>query len=181
MPKTMKPLLPRMFIPVAMWLVVIFTPPTVCGQTTEQSLDQRDEIVRARLTGFQEVPPILSNGRGEFFAIIQDNNKISFELKYSGLSSAVMFAHVHFGQRGVNGGIVFFLCGGGSQDICPSSGTVSGTITANDVMAVPDQGVQAGDLAGVIRAIRRGVTYANVHTVNFPSGEIRGQLRVEED
>jgi hypothetical protein len=46
-------------------------------------------------------------------------------------------------------------------------------------MAIPEQGVEAGDLAGVIRAIRSGVTYANVHTVNFPTGEIRGQL--EED
>jgi hypothetical protein len=58
--------------------------------------------------------------------------------------SAVLFAHVHFGQPGVNGGILFFLCSGGSQDPCPPSGTISGTTPAADVMAIPEQGIQAG-------------------------------------
>ena len=156
-------------------------PSNSLGQPTERSLDQRGQHckVEARLSGFQEVPPILSNGRGEFKAIINGNSSITFQLSYSGLSSAVLFAHVHFGQPGVNGGIVFFLCSGGSQDLCPLSGTISGTITATDVMAIPEQGIQAGDLAGVIKAIRSGVTYANVHTVNFPTGEIRGQIEAD--
>ena len=180
----MNPLCPRMFIPVAIWLVLILTPPTLWGQITGQSLDRRGRTVEveATLSGFQEVPPILSDGRGEFRATIRDNSSITFKLRFSGLSSQVMFAHVHFGQQGVNGGILFFLCGGGSKpQPCLESETISGTITAQDVMAVPAQNVQAGDLAGVIRAIRRGVTYVNVHTTNFPAGEIRGQLRVEDE
>jgi CHRD domain len=180
--KTMKPSLPKIFINPATWLVLTLIAPTLWGQEpTERSRDQRRNIinVEATLSGFQEVPAILSNGRGEFRAIIRGDSSIIFELSYSGLSSAVLFAHVHFGQPGVNGGILFFLCSGGSQDPCPPSGTIRGKITAADVMAIPEQGVQAGDLAGVIRAIRSGVTYANVHTVNFRAGEIRGQL--EED
>jgi CHRD domain len=179
--KTMKPSLPKIFINPAVWLVLTLIAPTLWGQeATERSRVK----VEAKLSGFQEVPPILSNGRGEFKAIINDNSSITFQLSYSGLSSAVTAAHVHFGQPGVNGDILFFLCGSNmppARQLCPDSGTISGTIKAADVMAIPEQGVQAGDLAGVIRAIRRGVTYANVHTVNFPSGEIRGQLRVEED
>jgi hypothetical protein len=179
----MKASLPKTFINPAMWLVLTLIAPTLWGQqTTERSRAQRGKIVKveAKLSGFQEVPPILSNGRGEFRAIINGDSSITFQLSYSGLSSAVMFAHVHFGQPGVNGGILFFLCSGGSQDACPPSGTVTGKITAADIMpGVPEQGVQPGDLAGVIRAIRSGLTYANVHTVNFPTGEIRGQI--EED
>jgi hypothetical protein len=175
----MKPLLPRMFIPVAMWLVLTLIAPTLWGQeATERSRVK----VEAKLSGFQEVPPILSEGRGEFRAIINGDSSIIFQLSYSGLSSQVIAAHVHFGQPGVNGGILFFLCPRGSEPpgaFCPPSGTISGKITAADVMAIPEQGIQAGDLAGVIRAIRSGVTYANVHTENFPTGEIRGQL--EED
>jgi hypothetical protein len=164
--------LPRIFINPAIWLVLTLIAPTLWAQ----------DIVRleAKLSGFQEVPPILSNGRGEFVAIIRRNSSIVFELSHSGLSSAVLFAHVHFGQPGVNGGILFFLCGGGSEPPCPAEGRSSGRITAEEIMPISEQGVQAGDLAGVIRAIREGVTYVNVHTVNFPAGEIRGQIQVVE-
>jgi hypothetical protein len=168
----MNPLSPRMFIPAAIWLIFTLTPPMLWGQIAGVR-------VEATLSGFQEVPAILSNGRGEFRAIIRGDSSIIFELSYSGLSSAVLFAHVHFGQPGVNGGILFFLCPGGSRNFCPASGRISGRITAADILAVPEQGIQAGDLAGVIRLIRQGITYANVHTENFPTGEIRGQI--EED
>jgi CHRD domain len=181
----MKPLLARMFIPSAMWLVLTLTAPTLWGEDTERSLDRRDRSVEveAKLSGFQEVPPILSDGRGRFDAIIhQDNKSITFRLSYSGLSSPVTRAHIHFGQKGVNGAIVVFLCPGGSGPAeCPPSGTITGTITGEDVIAVPAQGVMAGDLAGVIRAIRNGAAYVNVHTTTFGGGEIRGQLRVDED
>ena len=37
---------------------------------------------KSKLSGFQEVPPILSNGRGEFKAIINGNSSITFQLSY---------------------------------------------------------------------------------------------------
>jgi hypothetical protein len=39
------------------------------------------------------------------------------------------------------------------------------------------QGVAAGELADLIRAIRAGAAYVNVHTATYPTGEIRGQIR----
>jgi hypothetical protein len=44
------------------------------------------------------------------------------------------------------------------------------------VVALTAQGINAGDLAAVLRAIRAGASYANMHTTNFPGGEIRGQF-----
>src|SRR5206468_4111430 len=38
------------------------------------------------------------------------------------------------------------------------------------------EGSDPGDLADIIRAIRHGVTYANMHTTKYPGGEIRGQI-----
>jgi hypothetical protein len=90
-------------------------------------------------------------------------------------------AHIHFGQRGVAGGVVAFLCGGGNKPACPASGTVTGTIVSSDIIAVPAQGIAAGDLASVLKAMRAGLTYANVHTTNFANGEIRGQIRGGDD
>jgi len=43
------------------------------------------------------------------------------------------------------------------------------------------QGIAAGEIAEIIRAMRAGVTYANVHTNKHPTGEIRGQLRTDDD
>ena len=85
-------------------------------------------------------------------------------------------AHIHLAQKGVNGPVTVFLCGGPTP-ACPSpGGTVTGTIVAADVLAIPAQGLAAGDLAGLLRAIRAGVTYVNVHSATFPTGEIRGQI-----
>ncbi|HUG53845.1 MAG TPA: CHRD domain-containing protein [Vicinamibacteria bacterium] len=87
-------------------------------------------------------------------------------------------AHVHLGQKGVNGGVSFFLCGGPTTDPCtPFSGTFPGTVTATDVIGPTGQGIAPGELAEVIRGMRAGVTYANVHTNKHPGGEIRGQIK----
>jgi len=41
--------------------------------------------------------------------------------------------------------------------------------------------VSAGDFAGALRIIASGDAYVNVHTTNFPGGEIRGQVRSNDD
>jgi hypothetical protein len=133
----------------------------------------------ARLSGFQEVPAISTSGRGEFRAeVVGDGQsaRIEYALSYSGLDTEVTAAHIHFGQRGVNGAVSAFLCGGG-KPACPADGTVTGTIVAGDVVGPEDRGIAAGEIEELVRAMRVGVTYANVHTAQYPEGEIRGQLR----
>ena len=87
----------------------------------------------------------------------------------------------------MNGSIVIFLCQTatnpdptGLAPQCPQEGTVSGTISAANVIAgaTASQQLKAGDLSAVITAIRAGMAYANVHTTLSPGGEIRGQIRV---
>jgi len=141
-----------------------------------------DGNLRAKLSGFQEVPALNTPGHADFTATMT-NTQITFKLVYADLTGPPSAAHIHVGQRGVNGGVSVFFCGGGGKPACPasSSGTVEGTIVAADVLGPVAQGFNAGDLAAVERAIRAGVTYANMHTAKFPGGEIRGQIRAHGD
>ena len=52
-----------------------------------------------------------------------------------------------------------------------------GTIRPEDVKLIAAQGIELGAFAEAVLAIRSGNTYVNVHTVKFPNGEIRGQIR----
>src|SRR5262249_50840373 len=134
---------------------------------------------RTRLSGAQEVPVISTRATGDFRATVESNgSSLSFRLRYEGLEGGnVLFAHVHIGQRSVNGGVMFFLCGGGGKPDCPESpATVTGTVVAEDVVGPAGQGISAGEFAKAIRAMRAGNAYANVHTTKFPGGEIRGQV-----
>jgi hypothetical protein len=133
---------------------------------------------QASLSGYSEVPPISTLATGTFMATVTANpTTIHYELTYFNLSSMASAAHIHFGQTSVNGGIVAFLCGGGGKPTCPATGgSVSGDIVAADILAVTTQGIAAGEMNEVLRAMVRGVSYVNVHSANFGSGEIRGQV-----
>jgi hypothetical protein len=137
---------------------------------------KRSSGLRAFLSGFSEVPATSTTGHGKFKAKLE-NGSIAFKLSYRDLEGTAQAAHVHFAQRDVNGGVAAFLCGGGGKPACPPSGTVTGTIVASDVIGPADQGIAPGELAELVRAIKHGVTYVNVHTDKFPDGEIRGQIK----
>lgn len=135
--------------------------------------------VKTTLAGYNEVPSVSTMGRGEFSATINDEERvISYTLTLGGtFNSSLLFAHIHFGQRDVNGGVAAFLCGGGSKpQPCPPNGTVTGTITPADVIGPSGQGIGPGEWDELVAAIRAGVTYANVHSNTQPGGEIRGQI-----
>ena len=144
------------------------------------------ETIQATLTGYEEVPVVSTVASGEFRGFISRNDdSIDYELSYSGLQGEVRQAHIHVAQLSVNGSIVIWLCGTttnpgptGTQT-CPQNGTITGTIGTGNVIAgsMGGQQLTANDLAEVIRAIRAGATYVNVHTDLSTGGEIRGQIR----
>src|SRR5262245_2703728 len=141
--------------------------------------------IRATLRGFNEVPAKFTAGQGTFRATIdQTARTITFTLTFSGLSGAPLASHIHFAQKDVNGGVQVFFCDGAGHPACPAgtSGTITGTITPADVIAtVPDQGIENGEFDKLVQAILAGKTYVNIHTAQFPGGEIRGQITADDD
>jgi hypothetical protein len=131
---------------------------------------------RASLNGYLETPSISTTARGSFRATISGST-ITYRLTFSDLTSPTLFSHIHFARPDVAGGVVAFLCGGGSKPACPASGTVTGTIVPSDVVGPAGQGIAGGEFAELVRAMRNGATYVNVHSEMFPTGEIRGNIR----
>jgi hypothetical protein len=122
--------------------------------------------------------PNASNAHGTFQATLSSDGKtLNYTLTWTQFGSSVLFAHIHFAMRGVNGGIMAFLCGGGGKPGC-AGGTAAGTITMADIVAVPAQEIAVNDFIDFLRAIQAGDAYVNIHTTNFPGGEIRGQIKV---
>ena len=146
--------------------------------------DSHTKNFRASLDGYHETSlSISTNGTGSFRARLNPaGDELTYELQYSGLEGGnTLFAHVHLGQMGTTGGVMFFLCGGGGQAACPNTAaTVTGTVTAANIIGPAGQGVSPGEFQEVIDAMRAGSAYANVHTTVYPSGEIRGQINEEQ-
>jgi hypothetical protein len=155
------------------------------------------EEFSARLNGFNvtgavnaETGAILTDGTGTVqLDLDKKTQTATYTLTYSGLTSPVLQAHIHFGKVHVPGGIMIFFCsnlgnGPAGTPACPSdatnSGTVSGMWTAANVVAIPGQNVTAGDFDSLTDALASNTAYANVHTNNFKAGEIRGQVRKNE-
>jgi CHRD domain len=148
--------------------------------------------IREFLIGFEEVPSVSTTANGEFHArISNDETQVQYELTYRDLEGAVQQAHIHLGQKGVNGGISIFLCtnlgnGPAGTQPCPAPpATITGTITAADIS--PDipatagaraQGLEPGEFQDFLEALRAGVTYVNVHSSKFPAGEMRSQINL---
>jgi hypothetical protein len=133
---------------------------------------------KADLTGYNEVPAVLTTGSGQVtVAMSSDQTSLNVTLNFNKLVGVAQSASLYLGSSGTTGGAVALFCGG-TMPACPATadGTVTITLSASDVLAVPAQGLAAGDLAGVIQALANGAIYVNVVTSKFANGEIRGQV-----
>jgi hypothetical protein len=143
----------------------------------------------ARLNGYQEGGPggsISTTGFGSFHVKFNKNMTADYVLSYRDVETPVSQAHIHFGQRSVNGPVTVFLCRNPqtapppspNQACPPTTGTVRGTFTPADMVPQnPDRGIEP--VTGwneLVAAVEVGHTYANVHSTRFPGGEIRGQI-----
>jgi CHRD domain len=163
---------------------------TVAAATPALSFSPDTEDFHAVLRGFNEVGElnaesgaILSNGTGTLdLKLDRRTQTLSFTLKFQNLSAPVTQSHIHFGKEHMAGGVMVFFCSNlatapaGTQPCPANGGTVTGTVTAANVLAIAGQNVTAGDFDAITDALQSDTAYANVHTTSFPAGEIRGQI-----
>jgi hypothetical protein len=145
----------------------------------------------ANLSGANERPtPVPSLGTG-FVQVVLDTTAQTLELNvtFSGLTSPDNAAHIHCcAPLGTNAGVATTVPTFGALGPNPefplgvTSGTYDQTFSLldsrfyNPAFVTANGGTVAGAEAALIAGLESQMTYFNIHTANFPGGEIRGQL-----
>ncbi|WP_397342017.1 CHRD domain-containing protein [Paenibacillus qinlingensis] len=127
---------------------------------------------RAILRGRNEVPPVRTIASGN--ALLQLNNRgnqLSFILVVRNISRVTQ-GHIHLGRAGQNGPVVAFLFGPSKFGISVRRGVVRGILTSADLVGQ----LRGRSLQDLVREFENGNAYVNVHTIQNPDGEIRGQV-----
>ncbi|HEY6229846.1 MAG TPA: PQQ-dependent sugar dehydrogenase [Pyrinomonadaceae bacterium] len=109
----------------------------------------------ANLNGAQQVPPTNSTATGTATVVLSpDETSATVSLNFAGLSSTQTAAHIHSPAAvGQNAGVLFGLPEGQLSD------------------------VKINPTAAQVQDLKNGLWYINVHSNNFPNGEIRGQFQ----
>jgi hypothetical protein len=132
-----------------------------------------DQIFTATLTGDQEVPPVDTQAIGRVKIRVNDDaSAAEFTLTVNN-GVRVQQAHIHCAPPGVNGNVVVWLAGLRPEGF-DIDGQWVGNVTFTDANIV-DQSCGA-TVADLVANMQAGMTYANVHTIAHPGGEIRGNI-----
>src|SRR5438105_15476953 len=134
----------------ALAVALAFSTGIVRGQSTFQ----------ATLTGSQENPANASPGTGLGTLVLSaDQSTITVNESWSGLTAPATLSHIHGpAAPGANASVLF-----------PFSGVPSATSGSIPQQTFAINATQVGYLMN-------GLLYFNVHSGNFPGGEIRGQI-----
>jgi hypothetical protein len=143
------------------YYVNVHTSDSPSGEIRGQVYPSEITAYQAPLSGDNEVPPVETDASGvALFTLSPDMTQLHYRVLVNDIDN-ITGSHIHQGLPGTNGPVVFPLSGG-TLRYNPGN-LISGTL--------------APDLTQVA-AMLAGEYYVNVHTTDFPSGEIRGQIGV---
>lgn len=125
----------------------------------------------AQLAGENEVPAVETRARGVVTVkVSKDGSYLTYRLIVANIDN-IRMAHFHMAPAGSNGDVVAWLYGPTDPTDTYNGLLAEGMITKDEVI-----GPIAGDFNALLQAIRNGNIYVNVHTTDYPAGELRGQL-----
>lgn len=136
---------------------------------------------RATLEGSQEVPPINTSASGTASLSFEETtNLFDIQIDVTGIDETDLFGvgpntsslHIHLAPTGANGDIVVDLGFLGT----PVPTATGFSFTLENQVFGGIQGNLTSDVDTNVAALLAGDTYINIHTNDFPSGELRGQL-----
>lgn len=126
------------------------------GEIRGQVFTETDLHFSATMTGANEVPPVTTTATGlGSFVLNYTATKLEYKVLVAGLSGPITAAHLHYGEVGKAGPVIYPLTFTGN--------TLSGTLDVSD---------------DFVDSLFNNKVYINVHTAANPAGEIRGQLTI---
>jgi hypothetical protein len=137
-----------------LWYFNVHTAANPKGELRGQLLRPGETLYTATLVGGSEIPASSSTATGALAVIL---NAAGTEIRYDGAATGVVptAAHIHAAPVGMNGPVVLPLAFMGA--------TLSGTHAVT---------------ADLVAQLNAAGLYANLHSVEKPMGDIRGQLTV---
>ena len=146
-------------------------------KNTAENLFKSSDSFHAHLDGKEQVPPAKTKAQGEaVFTLSKDGDSIHYKITVANIENVTM-AHIHEEVAGANGPVVVWLYPSAPPPkLIPgkTNGVLAeGTITSAS-LAGPLEGKSITDL---LNDIKSGKAYVNVHTSQYPGGEIRGQIK----
>ena len=152
---------------------------TACDDDEDGGTGPDVETFVADLTVAAEVPPVTTPSNASGRATLEFGaSTVDYLIEVDDITN-VIFAHIHLGPAGVAGPILVFLF----EQAPPGSGPlddavlVEASFDAGDIEGLGDDPPISLDSLRTL--VANGEAYVNVHTVQNPSGEIRGQTREE--
>jgi len=124
-------------------------------------------VFQAQLSPANEIPAHSTGATGAA-GLSFENGVVSYTIEVHGISNITQ-SHIHSGNATVNGPVRVFLFRG------PLSGPSDGILVEGSFTAADVTGVTFDEL---INQMRSGDAYVNVHTSQFPGGEMRGQVQL---
>lgn len=122
------------------------------------------------LTGMEEVPPVNTNGTGIALFDLVDNN-INFKVNVTMLKN-IQSAQIYRGEFGQNGEIIISLLNSSSPIDVHNGTLVKGQLTAKDLVG----SLKGKTINELVQLFNNTKAYLNIHTEQYPNGEIRGQI-----
>ena len=117
-----------------------------------------DVMLVANLDGASVISATESKATGQAAAILSDDGSVSMDLAFAGLAADATSVEVLIGQSSENGVLI------GSLNV--GSGKTGDSARGLAMTLTPEQE----------QAMRDGMTYITVRTIDYPGGAIRGQL-----
>jgi hypothetical protein len=128
----------------------------------------------ATMSGEEVVPPVKTNAGGKAtFTLNQDRTLLFYTVTVSDIED-VTAAHIHIGKKGESGPPIALIA-----ISIKKKGKISGILAEGSIGAVDLMSSFKGkDIQALYQQLTEADNYINVHTLKYPDGEIRGQIKI---
>jgi CHRD domain len=131
------------------------------------------QTLAATLNGGEETP-ILNTGAVGTVQVNVDvpNQELQVTLRVFNAPTPTSAGHIHIGPAGIAGPVVINF----PEALNGRTGDFAMTFRVGPAQFVARPAIGINTMEDALQAILNGNSYVNIHTQQFPAGEIRGQL-----